>query len=695
MTASRHRIAAVVFVLSTGIAAVAGQSASAPAGQPMTVDQLDSSRLDLSRPRMFITPDEISRAKSRAAADPRDRAIRDRLAAEADKHLALPIERIDESWWQTTKDKRWEETYPEVYLNTGVIPGRYARAAAGLALAWRQTDDARYADRAVALLMNLAPYSFAPEHYDVGMNYSVWSIDVLRAYDLLGGRLDAQQRGRLDAFMTRLAAAVAKNDAYWIANNIGGGINNHLAWHKMMLGLLGLFYDRPDLVDHCLNGPRGLVPLLADGLVDDGLWCESSLVYQFAAIAPMLLLADCQHRMNRHPGLHEITAANGRTLKQSFDAMFNVLAPDGMIPPIGDAYGSRTPLWKVSSYEYGWNLWGDPRYAWLIRRNPEPSSYLLTTALAPADAPAPPIGSILLPEHGYAFLRSHRDGEYWGNREARCAMLTYDRSGVHANADKLSLMLFGLNRMLVSDVEGKATVPHAFSSQIQRELNRGGLSQNTVMIDGADQRCGSEMLDLVEFRDLPDEKRVTAADGRGLLYPGVRQMRTIAMTPDYVLDVFQVDCGQQTRQIDWIVHVMDERATAPPERNPLVAMAEPFELPPTGAYRWLWHPRSVVPDGPIAMEWFDGQDRLALHMPNPDFERVIFCGYPADDQPGSRNVPMMIVRAQAPRATFVAVWLVGDRVSHVDLNALPDHDGRLRYAITAAGRPRQHLVPGF
>src|SRR5690606_11136217 len=98
--------------------------------------------------------------------------------------------------------------------------------------------------------------------------------------------------------------------------------------------------------------------------------------------------------------------------------------------------------------------------------------------------------------------------------------------------------------------EGEATVPHAFSSQIQRELNRGGLSQNTVMIDGRDQRGSPTLLRLVEYRDLPDDKRVTAADETGILYDGVRQMRTVCMTPDYVLDIYQVDCGATPRQID-------------------------------------------------------------------------------------------------------------------------------------------------
>ena len=685
------RASAILVALSLASAAVAAHPFTRPAD--LKIEEPLVTPAGRESPWLFVSSREIAAAKARIASSKGAAATLERLRKDAEPAMTQPANPPDETWWETAKSKPWAETYPEVFQNTMLTPHKSALAAGDLALLWAFTGEEHYAEKAEALLMSLAGYSFAAEHYDVGMNYGIWVINCLRTVDLLGPRLEAAQRAELDQMFTRAARAIHKNDVYWIENDVGGGINNHLAWHKAVLGLLGLYYDRSELLEYCLHGPRGLVPLLAVGLVDDGLWLESSLVYQFAAVAPMLIIADCQERIGQHPGLHEITAANGRTLKQSFDSMFHVLAPDLMIPPIGDAYGARTQLYKNPLYEYGWALWGDPTYAWLIRQNQLPTARALLAPATPADVPPPPIASTLRPEHGYAFLRSLENAAFWNNPRAYMAFLTYDRSGVHCNADKLSLMLFGRNRLLLADVEGRATVPHAFSSRIQGELNRGGYSQNTVMIDGIDQQPVGEVLDLIEYRDLPAEKRATAADLHGRLYPGVRQMRTVALTQNYCLDVFQVDCGEKARQIDWLAHLLDDQGKLADDGG-LTATATSYEFPKSGPAAWLREGRSCKPTSPLRLHW-TGPDHpgIRLLMLDGGFERIILCGYPATDRPGSGSIPMMMVRAKAPKAVFAALWVLSDNVTDAKLEQLPDHEGKMVYRVQAFGRSMDHLVP--
>jgi hypothetical protein len=428
--------------------------------------------------------------------------------------------------------------------------------------------------------------------------------------------------------------------------------------------------------------------LIEVGLVDDGLWCESSLVYHFTAITPMMFFADALRRAGHREDLAAMTLANGRALRQPMDVMVDVLFPDGTVPPVGDAYGSRPHLAKIGPYEPAWRFWKQPASAWLIAKGPERPASALFAPMPPEKVASPPIASRLFPEHGYAFLRTHRDADYWGT-DARCAFLTFDRAGVHCNADKLGVMYFGFGQMLLADVEGKATVPHAFSSRIQRELNRCALSQNTVMIDMQDQRPPGRVLDLIEFRDLPAEKRVTAADRDGTLYPGVRQQRTLCLTEGYLLDVYQVAC-EAPRQIDWIVHAFGEKARR--VDGPAAAAVEPPSR--AGAWPWLRNFRAAVSDGAWHVAWEKDGVHLRLDMAAVAGTQIVECDYPTSDTPDAGAIPMLIVRRRAAETMFVAVYTAGRSApSGARVEKLPDREGRLVFGVEVGGTKQVHLVP--
>ncbi len=652
-----------------------------------TVPDFRSAAIPKPPPFMFFTPSQIEAAKRNASAIAL-RPVFERLKAAATEALELRLDPFPIDWWQQAKTKPWSETYPEVYLHTCLEPLRLAVKLDVLVRYVVLTGDEPARARARAALLHFATFSFEPEHYDTGMNYSVWAVHVLRAYDALHADLTADERRRLDDFFTRLGRAVLKNDVYWVEHNIGGGINNHLAWHKMMLGMLGVFYHEEPLVEYALDGRRGLIELLESGLTDDGLWCEGSLVYHFAAIVPMVLYADTLRRAGHPRDLFTMTLADGRTLRQPVDVMLDVLFPNRMIPPVGDAYGARADLADNPIYEYAWAAWGDPRHAWLLsQRGSRPAEALFVPPL-PAETQAPDIRSRMFPEHGYVFLRSPGGPAYWGS-DARCAFLTYDRAGVHSHADKLSIMLFGCGKLLLPDVEGRATVPHAFSSRIQNELNRGALSQNTVMIDGKDQRSSGDLLDLVEFRDLPAEKRVTAADRQGILCEGVRQQRTICLTEHYTLDVFQVACDSP-RQIDWVMHVLDPQAqrTGGLELKPAAPPAR------DGAWVWLRDFRAAPADDDWFASWQSDGVHLRLDAQGEPGTQVIECGYPATDEPAAGRIPMLLVRRKARQTVFAVVYTVGRALQgKVRLESCPDREDRMVWSVeTAAGRG-VHLVP--
>ena len=654
---------------------------------PTEIINFHSSRISSQKhPFLFYTKDDINEAQKRAA-DPKYHQAIHTLSAEADKALQLALDPIDSSWWEDIKTKPWSDTYPIIYEKTCLVPLRMMRPAYYAALRFALTRDEKDAEVAKRILLHLSDYSFEFEHFDVGMNYSVWGQPALNAYDVLFERFTPDERTKLDAFFTRMARAIMKNDTYWIKNNIGGGINNHLAWHKMMLGCLCLFYGCDELVDYALHGPRGILSLLELGLVDDGLWCESSLNYHFTAIVPMVYFAEALRNVGCKEDLYTITTANGRNIRQPFDAMFGVLFPDGGIPPIGDTYGYRKHLCDEFSYIYAWNAYRDPRYAWLLEKVARKRPELLFIGLEIKGAKPPNITSRLYPEHGYAFLRDRQGRDYWGS-DGWCAFLTFDKSGVHSNNDKLSLMLFGRGKLLAPDVESRATVPHAFSSRIQRQLNRSALSQNTVMIDYRDQRPISERLWLEEYRDLPEEKVVTAIDRKGLLYEGVKQSRTICVRREYVLDVFQV-VSDTPHDIHWIIHTMGR-----PESQKASIALRPSQVRIPGPGVWLRDFKAGKSDAEIRIEWLEDSVRFRMTMAPQPATLVITCGYPETDKPDSPTIPMLLVERRAASTIYAVVYQAGNGdLPQLNLKALDNIDDRLVYQVSGPWGNRRHLIP--
>lgn len=636
-------------------------------------------------PRVFCTPGDVARARERVGREDYRRVV-EGLNAEADAALSLELTSMDGRWWEEVKDKDWSQTYPIIYEKTCLDPLRMTRPA--YAAAMRYAIHERPQDLAAVkrILLHLSEYSFAYEHYDVGMNYAVWGHLALYAYDLCFRQWSDVERARLDAFFARMGRAVLKNDVYWIENNIGGGINNHLAWHKMMLGGLGVFYGRDELVDYALRGPRGLVWLLDEGLVDDGLWCESSLTYHFTAIVPMVQLAEALRHAGHREDLYRMATPGGRNIRQAYDAMFGVLFPDTTVPPIGDAYGRRMTLGQEFTYWPAYRAYGDPRYGWLLGRAEPARPELLFIGADVARREVPAVSSRVYAEHGYTFLRNRQGAEYWDG-EGWCAFVTFDKSGVHCHQDKLSLMLFGCGKLLLADVEAKATVPHAFSSQVQRELNRGGLSQNTVMVDYRDQRGIDRLLPLLEYNDSPDEKRVTVADDHGLLYAGIRQSRTVLVRDEYVLDVFQV-VGDSPHDIAWIIHTIGDPAMqwCSVQQSPAAV-----EIPGPGS--WLRHFRVGVTDEVIRMRWSEDDVHLGMTMAAQPGTKVMTCGYPSSDEPDCPTTPMMIVERHVASTIYAAVYQAGKGdLPMIRITRGEDGDDQVVYSVEGPWGEHRHRV---
>ncbi len=293
--------------------------------------------------------------------------------------------------------------------------------------------------------------------------------------------------------------------------------------------------------------------MLQFGFQDDGFWTEASLRYHFVQLSTMLYIADmaynCGYKMNLYE--HKI---DGISLSDLYTSIIAVSFPGTMLPPVGDGYGRIDYIKNLWVYELLYTRTGKPEFAFLINQKTERSDNALWRGLGEIPQTAAPAEySRLWLEHGYAILRTQEGPEYWQG-DGNTLFASFSNNTGHAQADGLSIMFFGKNRLWLRDTECRNSGRKTFGSDVSQNLNWTTLAHNTVMIDNGNQVRNPRPLRVFDFTITPNVKQVCIGDMSGHLYEGVQQLRTCIATDNYVLDVFEVK-ADRPRDLAWITHI--------------------------------------------------------------------------------------------------------------------------------------------
>lgn len=648
-------------------------------------------------PFLLTTPEGIQLARKRVSEEAWAMDTIHGLGEQADALEREPLPVFEKDWWIESSKKPWTQTYPEINYHTNfAVSGPMVRTMSA-AVVYAVTGEAKYAGLVRKTLLHYCDYEFFAEHPDVGLNWSTWCTRALWAYDLIYDTVPAADRTRIDDFFKRAMEAVKKDDGWWMENNPGGLFNNHFAWHKLMVGSYGLFYNKSELVDYAFNSDQGIRDLIEHGSKDDGLWLEGSLNYQFTALIPLAEFAEELENAGYGTDLWNQPMANGRTLRQLYEGPIDTLFPDGTLPTIGDTYGRRAQLtsWNEQAGKTGENSWYfsaynsclSPRFAWLLRGKQElPYMALFAKNLPPKDAPPPPMKTRTWPEHGYIALRTQEGQDYW-NGDGYSVFMSYDADQIHSHSDKLDIMVYGRGKHLAVDPEATASAKHAFSSQIQGELNRHTICHNTIMVDGRSHAHVSSRLQLVDFVDSDDVKLATVADEQGLIYPGVRMMRTVAATDDYVLDVFQV-ASDEEHTFDYLFHTYDDRG-----KFNIDADFKDFTLPDGPPWKWLKNAESYTFHSDWQALAHQGDVTCRLKMLGKPGTELILCDFPRNDRFDETPVPMLMARRKCRSTVFVTVLQAEKgNVPEPVVSMSDERNGFLRVNVGCNGKTREISV---
>jgi hypothetical protein len=178
-------------------------------------------------------------------------------------------------------------------------------------------------------------------------------------------------------------------------------------------------------------------------------------------------------------------------------------------------------------------------------------------------------------------------------------------------------------------------------------------------------------------------------DLSGQLYPGARQLRTVIVRPDYVLDFFQIKTEGE-RPLAWIVHV---------DGKPQYNSGGELKLAPLPAGRGWSYLRNARSAG-----WLESYGEIFTHSRHSFHlsawcsapAEMIFCDFPLADGMNPPVVPMRLWRLRGTAAWFLAVYRIGEGpLGKLDAAVRPAELGTWKIALSMAKQRVEHTVPAL
>ena len=154
-------------------------------------------------PFLLVTREGLARTRAAITANPQISALADVLVERSRSAKPEDLPPLERKWWDELKSRPWAETYGPIWHHTGVVPLTWTRMAQDKARAAVLVGDESLAQQAKSILLNLADYSFEFEHYDVGMNYTLWCLEALDAYDVIYDRFQPAEHRKMQDFFGR------------------------------------------------------------------------------------------------------------------------------------------------------------------------------------------------------------------------------------------------------------------------------------------------------------------------------------------------------------------------------------------------------------------------------------------------------------------------------------------------------------
>lgn len=360
------------------------------------------------------------------------------------------------------------------------------------------------------------------------LDESVWLIKIAWGYDLIAssGVLTPQEDLAIQHdLLVSATDTIKRNDA---------GKSNWQAWHNAAIAMVGRAIDDPCLTAFAVNGDSGFYFHMANSVLSDGFWYESSWSYHFYTLTPMTYLAELGER-GSFPLYQE------EPLRKMYLSPIQFAPPDLVLPAFNDSGTVNLRSGYSSLIDAAYRAYGDPILALPLVGNTRREGSLFwgaetwpTTALSSSE-------SFIFDGTGYAIMRGGSPKDPW-----YLALDYGEHGGWHGHFDKLGYAFYARGQMMGLDPGS-----HSYALPLHDTWDKSTPAHNTVAVDETDQSEATGTLE--RFVTLPGSTFAHTSTENA--YSNVGLHRSIVMRDGYVLDVFDTQARDaQSHRVDWFYH---------------------------------------------------------------------------------------------------------------------------------------------
>lgn len=412
------------------------------------------------------------------------------------------------------------------------------------------------------------------------MNY-FWAWDLVKNHPLMSSIKDA--------IMIRFEEITQQYFQY--EDKFIGRLGNTQFWGISAMGVVGFLTSNEEAIERSINGKFGLKTALETKLRDGKFWPEPTNYTIHYVLCAMSLLAEAS-RVNKYEDLYHYVSPNGGSIKGIIDGLFDLCYPQGLLASNGDAayraiINANGEIAKnqysggylfndtndrvVNKFEIFYKAYKDPKYAWVINKLEDRfcndvtvwGDNTLIYGVPLENDKVPSFQSSVFQAHGHAMISTVEGENYWEGKNNILHVRNGNTTQYHGNDDPFHIDLFVNGKMIYLDwdIAWNYLAPRpSRNNRNKTPISHYSLGHNTVVVDkkGPDKRRyqlpqrTDEFNDIV-FSDIKDSGQMKTISLEGSIYNGVNQKRTLGITPNYLLDIFECT-SDDIHTYDYILH---------------------------------------------------------------------------------------------------------------------------------------------